>query len=284
MREMKNTESSEQVVRHLEAALGLALSSMTGKDFSVTAEPGAEFTTAEGPIIWEQSFSVADEPALWLVAGHDLWTSAGRLTLQAAGIDEVSDEDSRSTWQEILNQTMGGFASALSADLQAEVNAVKGREIGTEPTGVEWTVCAARCPNDEGKDDVWYFRAAWSEDLTATSGTPEIVQKSSMQRDSAVSKTFDLLLDVALPVSVSFGKTSLLIREVLKLNTGSIVELNRFVAEPVEVVVNDCVIARGEVVVVDGNYGVRITQLASREDRLRSGMAETASRFGAGAR
>ena len=85
--------------------------------------------------------------------------------------------------------------------------------------------------------------------------------------------TFDILLDVALPVSVSFGKTSLQIREVLKLNTGSIVELDRLVADPVEVIVNNRVIARGEVVVVDGNYGVRINQLASRDERLRSGMS-----------
>ncbi len=60
----------------------------------------------------------------------------------------------------------------------------------------------------------------------------------------------------------------------LKLNTGSIVELDRFVSDPVEVVVNDCVIGHGEVVVVDGNYGVRINQLSSREDRLRTGIAE----------
>jgi flagellar motor switch protein FliN/FliY len=93
-------------------------------------------------------------------------------------------------------------------------------------------------------------------------------------KDPPMSKTFDLLLEVALPVAVSFGRTSLQIREVLKLNTGSIVELDRFVTDPVEVIVNDCVIARGEVVVVDGNYGVRINQLASREERLRSGMAE----------
>ncbi len=94
------------------------------------------------------------------------------------------------------------------------------------------------------------------------------------------SKTFDLLLDVALPVHVSFGRTSLQIREVLKLNTGSIVELNRFVSQPVDVIVNDCVIARGDVVVVDGNYGVRITQLSSREDRLRTGMMDTPVRVG----
>jgi flagellar motor switch protein FliN/FliY len=57
---------------------------------------------------------------------------------------------------------------------------------------------------------------------------------------------------------------------VLKLNSGSIVELNRAVSEPVEVIVNNCVIARGEVVVVEGNYGVRIRHIVSREERLRT--------------
>jgi len=59
-------------------------------------------------------------------------------------------------------------------------------------------------------------------------------------------------------------------KDVLKLTTGSIVELNRSVNESVEVLVNHCLIARGEVVVVDGNYGVRIQQIASRNDRIRS--------------
>jgi flagellar motor switch protein FliN/FliY len=59
-------------------------------------------------------------------------------------------------------------------------------------------------------------------------------------------------------------------RDVLKLSTGSIVELDRGVNEPVEVMVNRCLIARGEVVVVEGNYGVRIQEIASRQERLRS--------------
>ena len=82
--------------------------------------------------------------------------------------------------------------------------------------------------------------------------------------------TMDLLLDVELPVSISFGKTEILMKDVLKLTTGSIVELNRGVNEPVEVLVNHCLIARGEVVVVEGNYGVRIQQIVNRQDRLRS--------------
>ncbi len=89
-------------------------------------------------------------------------------------------------------------------------------------------------------------------------------------RRDGVPPTMDLLLDVELPVSVSFGRTEIPMKDVLKLTTGSIVELNRNINEPVEVLVNHCLIARGEVVVVEGNYGVRIQQIISRTDRLRS--------------
>jgi flagellar motor switch protein FliN/FliY len=80
----------------------------------------------------------------------------------------------------------------------------------------------------------------------------------------------DLLLDVEMPVSISFGRSQVALKDVLKLTTGSIVELNRAVNEPVEVLVNDSLIARGEVVVVEGNYAVRIQQIARLQDRLRS--------------
>lgn len=80
----------------------------------------------------------------------------------------------------------------------------------------------------------------------------------------------DLLGDVQLPVSISFGQSHLPLKDVIKLTTGSIIELNRTISEPVEVLVNNCVIARGEVVVVEGNFGVRIQHVVSRRDRLRS--------------
>jgi flagellar motor switch protein FliN/FliY len=77
-------------------------------------------------------------------------------------------------------------------------------------------------------------------------------------------------MEVELPVSVSFGRAELALKDVLKLTSGSIVELNRSVNEPVEVIVNNCVIARGEVVVVEGNYGVRIEEIISPQERLRT--------------
>ena len=85
------------------------------------------------------------------------------------------------------------------------------------------------------------------------------------------SKTFDLLLDVELPVSVSFGRAQVQLKDVLKLTMGSIVELNRSITEPVEVIVNNCVIARGEVVVIEGNFGVRIQHVISRQISLHEG-------------
>lgn len=80
--------------------------------------------------------------------------------------------------------------------------------------------------------------------------------------------TLDLLLDVELPLSISFGHTYLPVRDILKLSTGSIVELNCAANEFVDVIVNNCTIARGEVVVIEGNYGVRIDEIISRSERM----------------
>ena len=80
----------------------------------------------------------------------------------------------------------------------------------------------------------------------------------------------DLLLDVELPVSVSFGNTEMQLRDVLKLGAGSVIELDKSVNDPVTIIVNRKPIARGEVVMVDGNYGVRILEVESTADRIRS--------------
>jgi flagellar motor switch protein FliN/FliY len=284
--DIKDAETSARIAPHLGQALAGALSAMTGKEFSVAAEPEGEIAgldpaDPDQSMVWQQAFSCLSEPALWLAAGKDAWATTGQMVLGDVGVDSATDEDCRSTWIEILGQAMSGLATALAADLRREITAAKGEEIIGEPEGLAWRHFMARCGNDgnDGEGTILRFKAAWSLDLAALYGRPEPHPKHT-GNDAAFSKTLDLLLDVALPVNVSFGKTFIQIREVLKLNTGSIVELNRFVTEPVEVIVNDCVIARGEVVVVDGNYGVRITHLASREDRLRSGIADTSPKAG----
>ena len=78
------------------------------------------------------------------------------------------------------------------------------------------------------------------------------------------------LLDVQLPVSIRFGETEMLLEDVIKLGVGSVIELNSAVDDPVELVVNGRCFARGEVVTVDGFYGVRITEITSVGERIKS--------------
>lgn len=78
------------------------------------------------------------------------------------------------------------------------------------------------------------------------------------------------LLDVQLPVSIRFGETEMLLEDVIKLGVGAVIELNSAVDDPVELVVNGRCFARGEVVTVDGFYGVRITEITSVGERIKS--------------
>ena len=80
----------------------------------------------------------------------------------------------------------------------------------------------------------------------------------------------ELLLDVALEVSVALGSSHMSIGEILALRTGSVVELDKLAGEPVDVSVNGTLVARGEVVVVDEKFGVRITEVVSKARRIAS--------------
>ena len=80
----------------------------------------------------------------------------------------------------------------------------------------------------------------------------------------------ELLLDVALEVSVELGRSHMSIGEILALRTGSVIELDKLAGEPVDVSVNGTLVARGEVVVVDEKFGVRITEVVSKARRIAS--------------
>jgi flagellar motor switch protein FliN/FliY len=76
------------------------------------------------------------------------------------------------------------------------------------------------------------------------------------------------LMDLQLPVTVLLGRAVLPIRDVLKISLGSLIELDRQINDYVEVMVHGTVVARGEIVSVRGNYGVRIKEIISRQDRI----------------
>jgi flagellar motor switch protein FliN len=77
-------------------------------------------------------------------------------------------------------------------------------------------------------------------------------------------KNLDLLMNVRLKVTAELGTCKMLVRDILKLGAGSIVELDRVAGGPVDLLVNDRLVARGEVVAIDENFGVRVTELIEK--------------------
>jgi flagellar motor switch protein FliN len=88
--------------------------------------------------------------------------------------------------------------------------------------------------------------------------------------DTEKNKSLDLILDIPLTVAVELGRSKMLINDLLQLGQGSVIELTKLVGEPLEVLVNQKLVARGEVVVVNEKFGVRLTDIVSTMERVKS--------------
>ena len=86
-------------------------------------------------------------------------------------------------------------------------------------------------------------------------------QPVSEDKSRQVAGSMGLLMDVSLPVAIELGRTTMLIRDIINLGEGAVVELDRSTGEPVDIIVGGRLLGRGEVVVVNGRFGVRITEL-----------------------
>ena len=99
---------------------------------------------------------------------------------------------------------------------------------------------------------------------TADATLPPLVDAGARKDDNGM----DLLLDISLPVTVELGRTRMMIRDILHLAPGSVLELDKLVGEPVDILINEKSIARGEVVVIDENFGVRLTSIVTPSERV----------------
>jgi flagellar motor switch protein FliN/FliY len=273
------TEQIRGLLDHWTAGLAEVVASMADQKPEVRWE--ATSTPPGGPDLlwWGQPFQTVPGAAVWVATPRSTWEHAGTLTLKAAGLETVETNEARNTWLEILGQSLSGMARSIGGVLAREVTCEAGAERAPD-ANPEAAASVSLIFGDAPQAPLWIgfspklaillAHPAGGENAEAPAGPVDAGGGTVQAGGSDVPPTMDLLLDVELPVSVSFGKTEIPMKDVLKLTTGSIVELNRGVNEPVEVLVNHCLIARGEVVVVEGNYGVRIQQIISRSDRLRS--------------
>ena len=112
--------------------------------------------------------------------------------------------------------------------------------------------------------------AAWEADLGKQDKGEEPEPKTEPERTSEPPESIDFLLDVPLTVSVRVGTARMLIKDLLQLGQGSVVELDKLAGEPMEILINDKLVARGEVVMVNDKYGVRLTDIVSPIERIKS--------------
>jgi flagellar motor switch protein FliN len=91
---------------------------------------------------------------------------------------------------------------------------------------------------------------------------------SSTRQTSGKDRNLDLILDIPLKVTVELGRTKMPVSDLLNLTQGSVIELAKLAGEPMEVLVNDKLIARGEAVVVNEKFGVRLTDIISPSERI----------------
>ncbi len=114
-----------------------------------------------------------------------------------------------------------------------------------------------------------------NENEEKENGAPEVsqVKLESFGKENSASTTrnrLDLLMDIVLPVSIELGRTKLYVKDILELERGSIIELDKMAGEPVDLFINSKKMAEGEVVVVDKHFGIRITHLIDPEDRIKN--------------
>jgi flagellar motor switch protein FliN/FliY len=122
---------------------------------------------------------------------------------------------------------------------------------------------------DAGMDD---WGAAMAEQAQAESGVVEnqAIDLDELRDDSVAldNPSMDVILDIPVKLSMEVGRSDISIRNLLQLNQGSVVELDRVAGEPLDVLVNGTLVAHGEVVVVNDRYGIRLTDVISPQERI----------------
>ena len=104
--------------------------------------------------------------------------------------------------------------------------------------------------------------------LAASGNGPLLNSAPSSKSGGPSLQSLDFILDIPLKVTAELGRSKMAIRDILQLAQGSVIELSKFAGEPLEILVNDKLIARGEVVVVNEKFGVRLTDIISPVERI----------------
>lgn len=263
------------------SAFGDVLSQVSGQPWKIesaqaeTAEVEVGFdcqATVHGPFAFRMSTAVAVRLAKMLMSEP-----------MPEGAVQLSDDD-REALYELLRQVTGVAATRLKPDFgKLELAFIGPSTAAQDGEHVPFSAAAGsetlHLQISIGKDLRESLASAASQSKAAEVVEVAEVKVAAIARppsapNGALTQTairegnLELLWDVALSLTLRFGQRELLLKEILELSPGTVLELDRQVDEPVELLLDRKVIARGEVVIVDGNYGLRVTEVASAAEKL----------------
>ena len=192
--------------------------------------------------------------------------------------------DQKAGWSELLREAADAAAGELLAKTGKKCQVVKFEEIAAESqvsrafqlrSGERaWTILVrdeVRMPSRKLLRSPLRSLNAQSDAKSAAKSAPDAEGlQPPGAAPPALSPGLELLLDVELEASLRFGSREMPLGEILDLGPGDVVELDRHVADPVDLIVGDKIVARGEVVLVNGNFGLRVTEVAAPRKRLES--------------
>ena len=156
-------------------------------------------------------------------------------------------------------------------DLAADVAAgVDDAADGDAAVGDEWAAAMAEDPTAEEAGNVG---DEWADAMAEETETVQAAKLDPLTDDSkpvgdGLAPELDVILDIPVSISMEVGRTEIPIRNLLQLNQGSVVELDRLAGEPLDVLVNGTLIAHGEVVMVNDKFGIRLTDVVSQNERI----------------
>jgi flagellar motor switch protein FliN/FliY len=214
-----------------------------------------------------------------------LATALGDMMLGGEGIEkEEMDDDDLDATKEIISNILGSLSTALSGqksmpNLSFNVDDIK----YVEATGdIDFVGFAKLFVYNMGiqsiTDNIAFgidstFEAALSGKIIDENVEKEVVQSSETtgvhpSLTNEEMKNIELIKDVKLPIRVRIGSKRMLLKDVLSMDIGSVIELDQLANDPLEILVGDKVIAQGEVVIIDGNFGVQISEIGTKRERL----------------
>jgi flagellar motor switch protein FliN/FliY len=252
------------------AELAAVVSAMLGASITPKATNG-KGKAAKAADPWVVRVSASGAISKVLAVGFTR-TAAGKLSARVMMMDsDPADAEIADTLKELVQQAIGalslkpiakGIEFTMQPDVESASSALAGSTGFDLPVDGDLNVQIA-CVMEEGEaidEDVAVAEAY------AAASTPS--RAAMAPKD--VPENLDVILDIDLPLSVRFGHAELTLDALTKLGPGSLIELARLPDDPVELLVNGKLVARGEVVVVGGNYGVRVHEVVSAEARIRT--------------